>query len=438
MSDDDPVLLALRAALAKGESKELRKATAERLLALARPGDALTEAETALRLAPSDGSLLELAARAAEASGDTDRSMAYRLAAEAQSSSGPPRTRVADVTRPNTTSSRTEELPSRPEADDVSASIDLRGGAAASGSLRLVASNGELREPVDEPPTLTFADVGGMEAVKQRLTRTFLAPLRNPELYRKFGKTIGGGLVLYGPPGCGKTFLARALAGEVGARFTNVSLSDVLDMWLGQSEKKLHEIFENARRHKPCVVFFDEVDALGQRRSALKGSAGRNVVNQLLSELDGYAGRNDGVFVLGATNHPWDLDPALRRPGRFDRLVFVPPPDAEGRKRILELKLAGRPTTPGLELARIVKRTDGFSGADLEAMVGLAAELAVEASVSANREVPISVKLLEQALDDLRPSARPWLEVARNHAVYANEGGTYDDLLEHLRTVGLA
>ncbi len=412
MSDDDPVLMALRAALSKGESTELRRATAERLLALARPGEALVEVETALRSAPSDATLLRLAARAAEESGDVARTTAYRLAAEAQS--------------PGMTSS------------EASAAVDTRTPAVQSGGLRLVASNGEFQDDAGSAPALTFADVGGMDAVKQRLNRTFLAPLRNPAMYKKFGKTIGGGLVLYGPPGCGKTFLARALAGEVGARFTNVSLSDVLDMWLGQSEKKLHEIFENARRQKPCVVFFDEVDALGQRRSALKGSAGRNVVNQLLAELDGYADRNEGVFVLGATNHPWDLDPALRRPGRFDRLVFVPPPDAPGRARILELKLAGRPLAPGLQLSGIVKRTEGFSGADLEALVGAAAELAVEASVAANREIPIDVKLLERSLGELRPSARPWLEVARNHAIYANEGGTYDDLLEHLRAVGLA
>ncbi|HEX3594171.1 MAG TPA: AAA family ATPase [Polyangiaceae bacterium] len=424
MPDDDPVLLALRAALSKSESPELRRAAAERLLSLSRPAEALTEAETALRRAPSDAGLLQLAARAAEASGDGARSIAYRLAAEAQSSGDA----TSNARPPDADTARVGP-------EDTPASV--RGGAVGTG-LRLVASNGELREPVDEAPTLTFANVGGMDAVKQRLTRTFLSPLRNPELYKKFGKSIGGGLVLYGPPGCGKTFLARALAGEVGARFTNVSLSDVLDMWLGQSEKKLHEIFENARRQKPCVVFFDEVDALGQRRSALKGSAGRNVVNQLLAELDGYADRNDGVFVLGATNHPWDLDPALRRPGRFDRLVFVPPPDAEGRKRILELKLAGRPVATELDLSRFVKRTDGFSGADLEALVGLAAELAVEASVAENREVPIGAKVLEEALAELRPSARPWLEVARNHAIYANEGGTYDDLLEHLRAVGLA
>ncbi|HEX4338467.1 MAG TPA: ATP-binding protein [Polyangiaceae bacterium] len=414
MSDDDPVLLALRAALSKSESTELRRAAAERLLSLARPGEALVEVETALRGTPSDATLLRLAARAAEESGDVARTTAYRLAAEAQS-----------VTTPTVV--------------DASTTVSVRAsGTPSGGGLRLVASNGEFQHDATEAPALTFADVGGMDAVKQRLNRTFLAPLRNPAMYKKFGKTIGGGLVLYGPPGCGKTFLARALAGEVGARFTNVSLSDVLDMWLGQSEKKLHEIFENARRQKPCVVFFDEVDALGQRRSALKGSAGRNVVNQLLAELDGYADRNEGVFVLGATNHPWDLDPALRRPGRFDRLVFVPPPDAPGRARILELKLAGRPLAPGLQLSGIVKRTEGFSGADLEALVGAAAELAVEASVAANNEIPIDAKLLERALGDLRPSARPWLEVARNHAIYANEGGTYDDLLEHLRAVGLA
>jgi SpoVK/Ycf46/Vps4 family AAA+-type ATPase len=276
-----------------------------------------------------------------------------------------------------------------------------------------------------------------MDDVKAILERSFLLPLKKPELYAKFNKRVGGGLVLYGPPGCGKTYLARAIAGEIGARFLNIGLSDVLDMWFGESEKKLHELFENARRFAPTVVFFDEVDALGQRRAQLKGAAGRTLVNQLLSELDGFGGKNDGVFVLGATNHPWDLDPALRRPGRFDRLVFVPPPNVEARRVIFDLKLEDRPRAPALDLGWAAKQTEQYSGADLEAIVERATEMAIEASMKNDREVPIDASMLERAIKETRASTRAWFETSRNYAIYANEGGTYDDLLVHLRKMGL-
>jgi hypothetical protein len=192
-------------------------------------------------------------------------------------------------------------------------------------------------------PATRLADVGGMDEVKRRLELSFLAPLRHPELSAQFGKSMRGGLLLWGPPGCGKTFIARALAGELGASFYEVGLTDVLDMWMGNSERNLRAIFDTARRNRPCVLFFDEVDAIGQKRTALRagGSAMRGVVNQLLAELDGAGTDNDGVFVLGATNHPWDVDPALLRPGRFDRMLLVVPPDPPAREAILRLHLSG-------------------------------------------------------------------------------------------------
>lgn len=410
----DPVVLALEAAITARDSVELRVAAGERLLALGSGAQALLHFEAALRLQAGDPEALRGAAAAAAAAGDAPKAAAYALAL------GEPRPE---------------------EGSGGDGSEDGRGGgdgaveAPPSRPLRLVQAGPEAGL---EEPSIGFSEVGGMDAAKQRLTRSFLTPLRNPELLRKFGKTIGGGLVLYGPPGCGKTFLARALAGEIGARFVNVGLSDVLDMWFGESERKLHELFENARRRQPTVLFFDELDALGQRRAQLKGSAGRNLVNQLLTEMDGFAGKNEGVFFLGATNHPWDIDPALRRPGRFDRLVFVPPPDADARLAILRLKLAGKPVSPKLDEQRLVRATDGFSGADLDALVGAAAELAIEASLGRGKDVALDDALFAKALREARSSTRPWFEVARNHAVYANEGGTYDELLDHLRTSGLA
>ena len=215
-----------------------------------------------------------------------------------------------------------------------------------------------------------------MTEVKQRLEAAFLAPMRNPELRLLYGKSLRGGLLLYGPPGCGKTFIARAVAGELGARFIAVSFADIIDMFVGQSERNIHELFEIARRNAPCVLFLDEVDAIGQKRSQLRHTPMRSAVNQLLLELDDISGHNEGVFLLAATNHPWDVDSALRLPGRFDRTLLVLPPDGAAREGVFRYHLRERPVA-GIDLARLAKQTDGYSGADIAHICETAAERAL-------------------------------------------------------------
>jgi AAA+ superfamily predicted ATPase len=421
----DPVVMALRAALSGADSVAVRIALGRRLLDIGQPAEALQELERAIALDPADREALQAAARAAVAAGDPARAQAYELALSAPP--GPPR--ISPSAPPPGAG---DIPPARTGAGRAPGDVRIAEPETAPPRLRLV-PNDEAPD-AERKPEVTFADVGGLDEVKQRLHRSFLLPLKQPEVFAKFGKSLRGGLLLYGPPGCGKTFVARALAGEIGARFVSIGLSDVLDMWLGESERKLHELFENARRSAPTVLFLDEVDALGQRRTQLKHSAGRNVVNQLLAEMDGVDSANRDLFVLGATNHPWDIDPALRRPGRFDRMVFVPAPDLAARERILSLRLATRPTAAALNVKGLAQRTEGFSGADLAGLVDAATELAFERTVDAGREHPVDDALLALALKDARPSTQPWLETARNYALYANEGGSYDDLLAYLKS----
>ncbi|WP_130797140.1 ATP-binding protein [Streptomyces otsuchiensis] len=286
---------------------------------------------------------------------------------------------------------------------------------------------------VERSADLRLDDVGGMQEVKDRLESAFLAPLRNPELRKLYGKSLRGGLLLYGPPGCGKTFIARAVAGELGANFLSVSISDILDMYIGNSERNIREIFETARRSSPCVLFFDELDALGAKRSMTRNSGMRNTVNQLLTELDGVTGSaNDGVFVLGATNHPWDVDTALRRPGRFDRMLLVLPPDQPAREAILSYHLRNRPIT-GVDLGKLARRTEGLSGADLAHLCEAAAERALMDSARSGEVRMISMKDLLTAAKEVRPSTDPWFATARHVAMFSNEGGTYDELLHFLK-----
>jgi SpoVK/Ycf46/Vps4 family AAA+-type ATPase len=279
---------------------------------------------------------------------------------------------------------------------------------------------------------LTLADVAGLTEVKQRLEAAFLAPMRNPELRRLYGKSLRGGLLLYGPPGCGKTFIARAVAGELGARFIAVSFADIIDMFVGQSERNIHELFEIARRNAPCVVFLDEVDAIGQKRSQLRHTPMRSAVNQLLLELDDISGNNEGVFLLAATNHPWDVDSALRRPGRFDRTLLVLPPDAAAREGVFRYHLKDRPVA-GIDLARLASQTDGYSGADIAHICETAAERALMDSVRRGEPRMIGTPDLEAAIGEVKPSLGAWFDTARNVALFANENGSYDDLAAYLR-----
>ncbi len=283
-----------------------------------------------------------------------------------------------------------------------------------------------------EKSGITLADVGGMTQVKERLTAAFLAPMRNPELRRLYGKSLRGGMLLYGPPGCGKTFIGRAVAGEMGAHFVNVGLADVLDMYVGTSERNIQDVFRLARTNAPCVLFLDEVDALGQKRSLTRSSGMRTAVNQLLTELDGVNDVNEGVFVIAATNQPWDVDAALRRPGRLDRTLLVLPPDQPAREAIFRHHLAHRPVE-GIDLKRLAKTTEGFSGADIAHVCETASEHALMDGVRTGTVRMIGMKDLEAALGEVRPSTTPWFDSARNVVQFANQDGTYDELREWMR-----
>jgi SpoVK/Ycf46/Vps4 family AAA+-type ATPase len=288
----------------------------------------------------------------------------------------------------------------------------------------------------DTSERVTLADVGGLADVKERLEAAFLAPLRNPELRRMYRKSLRGGLLLYGPPGCGKGFIARALAGELDATFLNVSINDVLDMYLGRSEQNLHEIFVAARRRAPTVIFFDELDALGRKRTQLASDAMRTTVNQLLSELDGMESANENVFVLGATNHPWDIDVALRRPGRFDRTVLVLPPDATAREVIFRTHLRDRPIA-SIDVQRLAALSEGLSGADIAHVCETAAEKAMVDAMRGSELRMIEMRDLEAALREIRPSLGSWFETARNVVTFAGRDGSYDELRDYMKKEGL-
>lgn len=283
----------------------------------------------------------------------------------------------------------------------------------------------------EQGQTVTFGDVGGLDDVKKAIHRTIILPYQRPDLYEKYGRRAGGGVLLYGPPGCGKTMLARATASECGLPFSNVRIEEILDPYYGLSERNLHDAFVQARRASPCVLFLDEIDAMGFARRKQAGGAGRPLVNQLLEELDAIGADNAGMLILAATNAPWDVDEALKRPGRFDRTVFVPPPEEKARLRILEQLTAARPHEK-LELKRIVKRTALFSGADLTALVERALDSVIDEALDTGTEPPLRNEHIERALSDMRPTTLEWLASARNYVEFANQGGRYDEVRSFL------
>ncbi|MDM2645082.1 ATP-binding protein [Mycobacteroides abscessus] len=399
MADDAVITEMLAAVEASPDVLALRLRVIELLISSHRFAEALNHCTVALQQVPGDARALELLAACSAglnspapepvaASGGFDWS-----AAEDQ---------VADIVQP----AFVEEEPEPLGPNDV--------GALEKSDVRL-------------------ADVGGMADVKRQLDLSLFGPLRNPKLVKAFGVSARGGLLLYGPPGCGKTFLARAVAGELGANFYPVGIADVMHPIFGQSEQRMREIFEIARRNAPCVLFFDELDALGHRRSQLSGSSGlRPLVNQLLAELDPATESNEGLYVLGATNHPWDVDAALRRPGRFDRMILVALPDEEARIAIVKYHLRDRPLE-GINLTSIAKRTEGRSGADLAHICNTATQFAMADSISTGQVRPVRMADIDTAIAQVGASAGGWFDTARNVVEFSNSDGTYDELAKYLR-----
>jgi AAA+ superfamily predicted ATPase len=434
--EPDPLLDSLRNAVAAmPDDVTLRLHLAALLLRSGQRDEAVRHIGAILQRDPGNGEALAMLTSPAEVSGPPPSAPPdVEVSAERTRDSAPDAHSPAGVQQPDGDQASPGGIPTE-GYDWTQAEDELRDvlptmfvGEAGSVSAGL----DEARAYDAEHTGLTLADVAGLTEVKKRLEAAFLAPMRNPELRKLYGKSLRGGLLLYGPPGCGKTFVARAVAGELGARFITVSFADLIDMFVGRSERNIHELFEVARRNAPCVVFLDEVDAIGQKRSQLRNTPMRSAVNQLLLELDDVASDNSGVFLLAATNHPWDVDSALRRPGRFDRTLLVLPPDGPAREGVFRYHLRDRPVA-GIDLAKLSKITDGYSGADIAHICETAAERALLDSVHSGEPRLIGQADLEAAVTEVRPSLGTWFETARNVALFANEGGTYDDLVAYLR-----
>ncbi|MED1794194.1 ATP-binding protein [Brevibacillus nitrificans] len=274
-----------------------------------------------------------------------------------------------------------------------------------------------------------FLDVGGLHDVKEAIRMKMVQPFLTPDLYDRYGIRAGGGVLLYGPPGCGKTFLGKATAGECQAKLFQVQVADILHTHVGASEQNIRALFDSARQQKPAVLFLDEMDAIGYHRGKASSPWMRGIIDQLLSEMDRASMRADQLLVMGATNMPWDVDPAFHRPGRFEKMVFVGPPDRAARETIFQLKLDGRPVEP-LDYAQLAAWTELYSGADIEYVVELATEQVLHDILAKGTERPIRMSDLRESIAATRPTTIEWLRTAKNYVKYANDEGLYDGV-EH-------
>ncbi len=301
--------------------------------------------------------------------------------------------------------------------------------------LRLVKSDSSKLKGLDGKLAVSPCDleqVVGMDKVKQRLILSILTPLKHPDISQAYAKTLSGSLLLYGPPGCGKSFIANALAGELAGKFLAINFTDIVDMYLGETEKKLHDIFYYAKTNAPMVLFLDEFDAIAQKRSDLRQSSLRSLVSQLFTELDMIHYDNNQVFVLASSNQPWDIDPAFLRPGRLDRLVAVLPPDDKGRKAIFQYYLKSRPIADDLNLDYLVKQTEDFSGADIAYLCEATVEYVLAKSIQSDEVHALQTQDFLVALQEVQPSISSWLETIKNDALFSNPGGLYDELHAYL------
>ena len=269
-------------------------------------------------------------------------------------------------------------------------------------------------------PNITFNDVAGLDDVKKAITIRMINPIKYPDKYKMYGKKTGGGVLLYGPPGTGKTMIAKAIANEVGAKFYAVKGSDIVSKWVGDSEKNINSLFEEANKQDRAIIFIDEMDNLLGTRGVDTHNDKR--VNEFLQQIDGFAGRNPNLLLLGATNRPWDIDSAAMRSGRFSQKIYLPLPDAPARKFMLEKNMKGVPVVDDFDIDKIVADTENYSGADIEELCDRAKDEPLLKAIATDSIVKITNKDFDDILAVMPPSVTP-KEIERFDAYNEEIGG---------------
>lgn len=331
----------------------------------------------------------------------------------------------------NTQRDLAEHLFARAQA--LKSSTAVSSGGTLEGNRSSVDNDGSSISKDDvflkEIPNIGFSDIGGLEDVKEEIRKAIIYPFTHKELYQMYGQKAGEGILLYGPPGCGKTMMAKAAAKECGAEFISVKTSTIVSKWVGASEKNIKQIFDIARQGKRSIIFFDEIDSIATRRSESEDYAKR-VVNELLAQMDGVDTASDDLLVLAATNEPWAIDPALRRPGRFSKLVFVPEPDLEARKAILQIHLKKRPIDADLDILYLAEITDSYSGADLAAICKEAADIPLGEALRGGDPRKIRLQDFETVLQKRKPSIVSWYIEAKTAVRKTGEEDVFSELAE--------
>lgn len=251
-------------------------------------------------------------------------------------------------------------------------------------------------------PNIKFSDVAGLEDVKKAITIRMINPIKYPDKYKMYGKKTGGGVLLYGPPGTGKTMIAKAIANEVGAKFYAVKGSDIVSKWVGDSEKNINSLFEEANKQDRAIIFIDEMDSLIGKRGVDTHNDKR--VNEFLQQIDGFAGRNPNLLILGATNRPWDIDSAAMRSGRFSQKIYLPLPDAPARKFMIEKNMKGVPVAPDFDIDKIVAETEMYSGADLDELCDRAKDEPLLKAIATDSIILVTNQDFDNVLEKMPPS----------------------------------